>query len=683
MQSPQLETKGQKNKQIAVSPQLETKSQQNKRIVQQNGKQSRQLRAKVIQRKQQNVKRSPQLESVQSETKSHQIKEMREQGDMQYRQSENLQNEHQPDNSKNQLQLVDTSCLDNSVATSQVMQYPQSDDKLKEHQPDNSQYQLQLVDTLHLDNSGDNSAANSPDLQSPQSGNVQNQHCSSKSYPQTDNYKYQQQLVDMSCKDNSAATSRYLQFQQSGNIQNGHQPDNNKNQAQLVDSSREDNSLASYLQSPQSGSEQHGRQTDNNKNGNQTDNNKNQPQLVDSSCLDDSVATSEGMQYPQSEKVQNQHQPDYNKYQPQLVGTSCLDNSVAASEANYPQSDNIQNQHCSGQPYPHLDIRTSQPQKVDIPHQESSTPREDLDSTSNRQAAKQSPQGLMESNQQQTSKPYPQLDIMIYQPQSVDTSRQESYDDPSSGKELVSTIDRVKSGAVYHALAQLEDQHVKEAADSVVLWNWTFNRLDQRPGILSTIRCHMAGEYLVVKGFNVNLTRVQIAERRVTPPDSVVMVTCSLENVMPAFVGKSNLGPKFMIPGAAYHNTIEDTLYVINTTGHCDTPSDTESEFRTALLYVMKIQALEPTTSYPPGLDDQCAAVLEHIQDILKCARSELTQYFHLQGSSFIEGIVGDTCALINYCQKAVMVTSSECSDPETSRIWDPGGATRFVKRRD
>ena len=286
-------------------------------------------------------------------------------------------------------------------------------------------------------------------------------------------------------------------------------------------------------------------------------------------------------------------------------------------------------------------------------------------------------------NQQQTCKPYPQLDIRIYQPQQVDTSHQESYDDPSSGKELVSTIDKVKSGAVYHALAQLEDQRVKEAADSVVLWNWIFNRLDPRPGILSTINCHMAGEYLVVKGFNVNLTRVQIAERRVTPPDSVVMVTCSLENVMPAFVRKSNLGPKFMIPGAAYHNTIEDTLHVINTTGHCDTPSDTESEFRTALLYVMKIQALEPTTSYPPGLDDQCAAVPEHIQDILKCARSELTQYFHLQGSSFIEGIVGDTCTLINYCQKAVMVTSSEGSDPETSRIWDPGGATRFVKRRD
>ena len=610
IQSQQLVTKGHQNKLIAVSPQLETKGQQNKRIVQQNGKQSPQLRAKVIQRKQQNVKQSPQLESVQSETKSHQIKEMRKQGDMQYRQSGNVQ---------------------------------------KEHQPDNSQYQLQLVDTSHLDNSGDNSAATSHDLQSPQSGNVQNGH--------------------------------------------------------------------------------------------QTDNNKNQPQLVDSSCQDSSVATSQAMQYIQSEKVQNQHQLDNNKYQPQVVGTSCLDSSVATSEANYPQSDNIQNQHCSGQPYPHLDIRTSQPQQVDTSHQESSTSIEDLDNASNWQDARQSPQGLKESNQdqtnkpylqldirayqpqqvnssckessddptsgkgpvsavskdvmqylqletvlykqqqskhylqlnirtyqpqrvdtlrqessddqtsreelvstinrqdkqsphwlnvpnqQQTCKPYPQLDIRIYQRQQVDTSHQESYDDPSSGKELVSTIDKVKSGAVYHALAHLEDQCVKEAEDSVVLWNWIFNRLDPRPGILSTINCHMAGEYLVVKGFNVNLTRVQIAERRVTPPDSVVMVTCSWENAMPAFVRKSNLGPKFMIPGAAYHNTIEDTLHVINTTGHCDTPSDTESEFRTALLYVMKIQALEPTTSYPPGLDDQCAAVPEHIQDILKCARSELTQW--------------------------------------------------------
>ena len=232
MQSPQLETKGQQNKRIAVSPQLETKGQQNKRIVQQNGKQSQQLRAKVIQRKQQNVKQSPQLEFVQSETKSHQIKEMRKQADMQYRQSRNLQNEHQPDNSK---------------------------------------------------------------------------------------------------------------------------------------------------------------------------------------------------------------------HQPQLVDSSCQDSSVATSEANYPQSDNIQNQHCLGQSYPHLDIRTFQPQQVDTSHQESSTSREDLDSTSNQQDAKQTTQGLMESNQDRANKPYLQLDIRTYQQQQVDTSHQESSDDQTSKEEIVRTINREDS----------------------------------------------------------------------------------------------------------------------------------------------------------------------------------------------------------------------------------------------
>ena len=174
----------------------------------------------------------------------------------------------------------------------------------------------------------------------------------------------------------------------------------------------------------------------------QTDNNKNQPQLVDSSCLDDSVATSEAMQYTLSEKVQNHHQLDNNKYQPQLVGTSCLDSYVSTSEANYPQSDNIQNQHCAGQSYPHLDIRTSQPQQVDTSHQESSTSREDLDSTSNQQDAKQTTQGLMESNQDRTNKPYLQLDIRTYQPQQVDTSRQESSDDQTSREELGSTINQ-------------------------------------------------------------------------------------------------------------------------------------------------------------------------------------------------------------------------------------------------
>ena len=216
---------------------------------------------------------------------------------------------------------------------------------------------------------------------------------------------------------------------------NEHQPDNRKHQPQLVDSSCQDSSVATsqVMQYPQPGNVQ---------NGHQTVNNKNQPQLVDSSCLDDSVATSEAMQYPQSEKVQNQHQPDNNKYQPQLVGTSCLENSFATSEANYPQSDNIQNQHCSGQPYPHLDIRTSQPQQVDTSHQESSFSREDLDSTSNRQDAKQTPQGLMESNQDQTNKPYLQLDIRTCQPQQVNSSCKIRSEDPTSGKGVVSAVSK-------------------------------------------------------------------------------------------------------------------------------------------------------------------------------------------------------------------------------------------------
>ena len=84
---------------------------------------------------------------MQSETNSHQIKEMRKQGDMQYRQSRNVQIEHQPDNSKHQPQLVDSSCQDSSVATSQVMQYPQSENVQNEHRPDNNEKQPQLVDS--------------------------------------------------------------------------------------------------------------------------------------------------------------------------------------------------------------------------------------------------------------------------------------------------------------------------------------------------------------------------------------------------------------------------------------------------------------------------------------------------------------------------------------------------------
>ena len=743
MQSPQLETKGQQNKRIAVSPQLKTKGQQNKRIVQQNRKQSPQLRAKVIQRKQQNVKRSPQLESVQSETKSHQIKEMREQGDMQYRQSGNVQNEHQPDNSKNQLQLVDTSCLDNSVATSQVMQYPQSENVHNEHLPYYN--------------------------------------------------KNQPQLVDSSCQESSVSTSQDMQYPQSDDVLKEHQ----------------------------------------------TDNNKNQPQLVDSSCLDDSVATSEAMQYTQSEKVQNQHRLDNNKYQPQLVGTSCLDSSVATSEANYPQSDNIQNQHCSGKsyphldirtyqpqqvdtsrqessddqtsrelgstinqqdpqwlfvpnqqqpskPYPHLDIRTYQPQQVDTSHQESSddqTSREEIDRTINRE----DPQWMLVPNQQQHSKPYPQLDIRTYQPQQVkssckessddptsgkgvvssvskdvmqylqletvlyqqqldkpypqldvetyqpqrvDTSRQESFDDLTSGKERVSaynknviqpprldrlqpskpypqldirlyqlqqvdnsyqessddatsgkeldhTLNKVKLCEVYHSLVQLKDKHVEEVAESVVLWKWFFIKCDPQLGILSKMKSHMAGGNLMTIGLKidpVNLQRVDISERRVTSADPVAMVTCKLD-----YVEESNLGSKVVTPGSAYSSTVEDTLQVVNTTYNCDT----EPVLRTVVQYEIKIHTFEPSTSSPPGRDGQYVVVLRRMKDILKYAGYEFTQDCHPQGSRSIEGKDGGTCTLIKYCQRVVMVTSSEGSDPEASRIWDPGGASRFVKRRD
>ena len=189
----------------------------------------------------------------------------------------------------------------------------------------------------------------------------------------------------------------------------------------------------------------------------------------------------------------------------------------------------------------------------------------------------------------------------------------------------------------------------------------------------------MAGENFVVKSFNVNLTRVQIAKRRVTPPDPVVMVTCSLENVMPAFVEESNLGSKFVIPGSAHSSTVEDTLQVVNTTYNCDT----EPVLRTVVQYEIEIHTFEPSTSSPPGRDGQYVVVPRRMKDILKYAGYEFTQDCHPQGSRSIEGKVGGTCTLIKYCQRVVMVTSSEGSDPEASRIWDPGGASRFVKRRD
>ena len=201
-------------------------------------------------------------------------------------------------------------------------------------------------------------------------------------------------------------------------------------------------------------------------------------------------------------------QRDIRTCQPQQVNSSCKESSddptsgkgvvsaVSKDVMQYIQLETVLYKQQPSKHYPQLDIRTYQPQRVDTSCQESSddqTSREELVYCINRLDDKQSPQWLIVPNQQQTRKPYLQLDIRIYQPQQVDSSHQESYDDPSSGKELVSTFDKVKSGAVYHALAQLEAQHVEEAAHSVVLWNWIFNRLDPRPGILSTIKCQMAG----------------------------------------------------------------------------------------------------------------------------------------------------------------------------------------------
>ena len=428
-----------------------------------------------------------------------------------------------------------------------------------------------------------------------------------------------------------------------------------------------------------------------------------QPQQVDIShqeSSDDQTSREEidrtiNQEDPQWMFVPNQQQHskpypqlDVRTYQPQQVNSSCKESSDdptsgkgVVSSVSKDVMQNLQLETALYQqqldtPYPQRDVETYQPQRVDTSRQESF---DDLISGKEQVSAYnknviQPPQ----LDRLQPSKPYPQLDIRLYQLQQVDNSYQESSDDATSGQELDHTLNKVKLCEVYHTLVQLK---VEEAAESVVLWKWFFIKCDSQLGILSKMKSHMAGGNLMTIGLNIDpvtLQRVDISERRVTPADPVARITCKLD-----YVEESNLGSKVVTPGSAYSSKVEDTLHVINTTGNFDTPSDTESELRTPLLSVMKIQALEPTTSYPPGLDDQYAAVPEHIQDILKCARSELIQYFHLQGSSFIEGIIGDTCTLIKYCQKAVMVTSSEGSDPETSRIWDPGGATRFVKRRD
>ena len=218
----------------------------------------------------------------------------------------------------------------------------------------------------------------------------------------------------------------------------------------------------------------------------------------------------------------------------------------------------------------------------------------------------------------QPSKLYPQLDIRTYQLQQVDNSYQESSDDATSGKELDNTLNKVKLCDVYHTLVQLKDKHVEEA--SVVLWKCFFIKFDPQLDMLSKMKSHMAGGNLMTIGFKkdpANLQRVDVSERRFTSADPVAMVTCRLENAWPDFVEESNLGLKFVIPGSAYSSTnVEDTLQVVNTTYNCDT----EPVLRTVLRYEIEIHTSEPTTSCPPGQDGQYAVVPRRMQDILKYA---------------------------------------------------------------
>ena len=393
-------------------------------------------------------------------------------------------------------------------------------------------------------------------------------------------------------------------------------------------------------------------------------------------------------------------QLDIRTYQPQQVDTSRKESSDGQTSREElgstinqqdPQWLFVPNQQQPSKPYPHLDIRTYQQQQVDTSHQESSddqTSREEIDRTINRE----DPQWMLVPNQQQHSKPYPQLDIRTYQPQQVnssckessddptsgkgvvssvskdvmqylqletvlyqqqldtphpqldvetyqpqqvDTSRQESFDDATSGKELDHTLNKVKLCEVYHTLVQLKDKHVEEAAESVVLWKWFFIKCDLQLGILSKMKSHMAGGNLMIIGLKidpVNLQRVDISERRVTSADPVAMVTCKLD-----YVEESNLGSKVVTPGSAYSSTVEDTLQVVNTTYNCDT----EPVLRTVVQYEIEIHTFEPSTSSPPGRDGQYVVVPRLMKDILKYAGYEFTQDCHPQGSRSIEDKVG------------------------------------------
>ena len=530
---------------------------------------------------------------MQTETKIHQIKEMPKQ-DLQFAQSRNVQNGHQPDNNKNQPQLVDSSCQDNSVATSQ-------------------------------------------DLQFAQSGNGH----------RSDNNMNQPQLVDSSCQDNSVTTSQDLQLAQPGNVQNGHRSDNNMNQPQLVDSSCQDNSVTTSqdLQLAQPGNVQ---------NGHRSDNNMNQPQLVESLCQDNSDATSQDLQFAQYGKVQNEYRPDNNKNQPQLVDSSCKDSSIATSpDLQFPQSGNVLNQHRS--------------------------------------------------------------DNSKYQPQRVDTSCLDNSGDVTSEQETIITINNVKSCAVYHVPVQVQDQHLEAvidtAAESTILSDKIYNKLDPKPRVLSKMKFHMAGRNLTVNGFKIGpvnmrigstmyreiihvapieddmllgidflmqqkmkidmetnlmtlgkdtisihfgrehgeprVSRVKIAKRKVIPPNSVAKVTCKMNENMPDFTIEPESDSKFVVPRSAHRSTTKPSLYVANVTDNfmvlkkgqiigqaieadvvpetenCDTESSAEPIQRES--HVRKTETRRPDEQSKQD-EDPYADVPEHLIDMLKPSENELTK---------------------------------------------------------
>ena len=173
-------------------------------------------------------------------------------------------------------------------------------------------------------------------------------------------------------------------------------------------------------------------------------------------------------------------QLDIRTYQPQQVNSSCKESSddptsgigvvssVSKDVMQYLPLETELYQQQLDTPYPHLDVETYQPQRVDTSRQESFN-----DLTSGKELVSAYKKGVIQRPQLdrlQPSKLYRQLDIRTYQLQQVDNSYQESSDETTSGKELDHTLSKVKLCEVYHTLVQLKDKHVEEAAESGVLW---------------------------------------------------------------------------------------------------------------------------------------------------------------------------------------------------------------------